>query len=499
MKLYKTGIVVALFTVLLMSCNTGNQNHVHDHGPEPVAYTRYSDYVEIFVEYKPLVVGSPSKFAAHFTLLGETFLPLSEGSVTVSLIVGEKGIRHQADTPAVPGIYRLALMPVVAGQGKLVFDIVTKSFTDQIVIDPVSVYNNEASALADQPEDNGGSDITYLKEQAWKVTFANMPVRKQPFSEVIKTNGQILSAPGDEIVIASTARGMIRFAGTNTIVGSEVKAGAILFTVSGGNLTEGNVDALYKELKAKHEKAKADFERASVLVKDKIVSQKDFLELKLQYENAQTAFNSVAKNYSDNGQTISSEITGFIKNIFVIDGQYVIAGTPLAAVSKNKVLLLQANVSQKDYHKLSSVTSAHFKTTGSDTFMSTTGLNGRIITYGKSSLSNSPYIPVTFEIDNPGELVPGSIAEVFLKTAPVQNALVVPVSSLIEEQGSYYIYVQTGGESFQKREVKPGETDGINIRLLSGANENERVVTKGAYQIKLSQASGAIPAHGHEH
>jgi membrane fusion protein, heavy metal efflux system len=61
------------------------------------------------------------------------------------------------------------------------------------------------------------------------------------------------------------------------------------------------------------------------------------------------------------------------------------------------------------------------------------------------------------------------------------------------------VYVQTGGESFQKREVKLGAADGINVQLLSGVEEGERVVTKGAYQIKLSQASGTMPAHGHEH
>jgi membrane fusion protein, heavy metal efflux system len=47
--------------------------------------------------------------------------------------------------------------------------------------------------------------------------------------------------------------------------------------------------------------------------------------------------------------------------------------------------------------------------------------------------------------------------------------------------------------------LKLGANDGLNVQILSGVSEGERVVTKGAYQIKLSQASGALPAHGHEH
>jgi multidrug efflux pump subunit AcrA (membrane-fusion protein) len=126
-------------------------------------------------------------------------------------------------------------------------------------------------------------------------------------------------------------------------------------------------------------------------------------------------------------------------------------------------------------------------------------LNGKIISYGKSAMGNSAFLSITFEIDNIGNLFPGSVAEVFLKSSPIPNALVIPVSALMEEQGNFYVYVQTGGESFQKREIKIGTGDGENVQVLSGIEEGERVVTKGGYQIKLSSASGELPAHGHEH
>ena len=81
----------------------------------------------------------------------------------------------------------------------------------------------------------------------------------------------------------------------------------------------------------------------------------------------------------------------------------------------------------------------------------------------------------------------------------IKDALVIPYSSLIEEQGNYYAYVQTSGEGFQKRELELGVNDGIYVQILSGIKKNERVVTKGAYQIKLATMSGKMPAHGHEH
>ena len=81
----------------------------------------------------------------------------------------------------------------------------------------------------------------------------------------------------------------------------------------------------------------------------------------------------------------------------------------------------------------------------------------------------------------------------------MKDVLTIPYSALLEEQGHYYAFVQTSGEGFEKRELELGINDGIDIQVISGIKENERVVSKGAYQIKLATMSGKMPAHGHEH
>lgn len=498
MKIAQKILLLCLFLIGFTSCN--NKEEVKESSSlEPLAYTLYTEKTELFVEFKPLVVGQTSKFASHFTILGENFKALTDAKITVSLIVGENGIKNSVDAPSSPGIFRLALSPKTAGTGTLVFDIVTKDFTDKITIENVVVYADMKTALAKQPEPPETGDISYLKEQAWKVEFANQAVKKQTFNDVIKTSGQILSAPGDEMIVTAKASGVVVFSGKNTIVGSAVNSGNTLFTITGADMTESNIDASVKDAKANYLKAKADYERSKLLVADKIVSEKDHQQVKLQFENAQTSYNTVSKNYSAKGQNVLSPMSGFVKNVLVTEGQFVPSGTPLATISKNKKLLVQANVSQNYFSRLSSITSANFKTPQSDVIYNTTALNGRIVSYGKSASASTPFIPVTFEIDNAGQLVSGSIIEIYLKSSTIADALVVPISALIEEQGIFYVYVQISGESFQKREVKLGASDGLNVQVLSGIVENERVVTKGGYQIKLSSASGALPAHGHEH
>jgi RND family efflux transporter MFP subunit len=183
----------------------------------------------------------------------------------------------------------------------------------------------------------------------------------------------------------------------------------------------------------------------------------------------------------------------------VSEGQYVSVGQPVASVSQNRNLVLKAEVSQKYFSKLPLIVSANFKTAYDNKTYSIESLNGRLLSYGKSNDSGTLFIPVTFSFDNKGEVVPGSLVDVYLKLQPFDGAIVIPVSALIEEQGVFFAYVQTAGESVVKRELKLGGTDGIQVQVLTGLKEGERVVTKGAYQIKLATASGAIPAHGHAH
>ncbi len=82
-----------------------------------------------------------------------------------------------------------------------------------------------------------------------------MPVKRQPFSEVIKTSGQILSAPGDEMMVTAKADGIVVFTGNKSIIGSQVNAGASLFKITGGDISTGNLDANFKEAQANYENA----------------------------------------------------------------------------------------------------------------------------------------------------------------------------------------------------------------------------------------------------
>ena len=350
-------------------------------------------------------------------------------------------------------------------------------------------HNHESKATKHSDE------IIFPKAQAAKTTFEVREIQPASFNQVIKTTGQVLAAPGDEAVIVATSNGVVSFSSNKLTEGTKVQKGQSLFQISSKDIAEGDY---YTKVKATYEAAKASYDRAEALVKDKIISQKEFESTKLEFENAKTAYNAVSNNKTAKGVSVNAPINGHMKNILVKEGEYITVGQPLATVSQNQRLVLRAEVSQRYYNAMQSVKSANFKTPYDNKVYSLEDLNGRLLSFGKTSNENSFFIPVSFEFDNKGEVIPGSFVEVYLISSPIENTLSIPVSALTNEMGIYYVYVQIDEEGYRKQEVALGANNGKEVQIIKGLHPGDRVVTQGAYQVKMASASGAIP-HGHSH
>ena len=338
-------------------------------------------------------------------------------------------------------------------------------------------------------------EIIFPKAQAAKTTFEVREIQPASFNQVVKTTGQILAAPGDEAVIVATSNGVVSFTSNKLTEGTKVQKGQSLFQISSKNIAEGDY---YTKVKATYEAAKASYDRAESLVKDKIISQKEFENTKLEFENAKTAYDAVSNNKTAKGVSVNAPINGHVKNILVKEGEYITIGQPLATVSQNQRLVLRAEVSQRYYNAMQSIKSANFKTPYDNKVYSLEDLNGRLLSFGKTSNENLFFIPVSFEFDNKGEVIPGSFVEVYLISSPIENTLSIPVSALTNEMGIYYVYVQIDEEGYRKQEVALGANNGKEVQIIKGLHPGDRVVTQGAYQVKMASASGAIP-HGHSH
>lgn len=322
---------------------------------------------------------------------------------------------------------------------------------------------------------------------------------KQPFSFIIRTGGRIMVDSKDIEVITAKTSGIVKFSDHFLFPGVRTLKGQKLFTLSGEQLADDNPELRLKQIKADLEKASANYERARSLITDRIITQEHFLDAKNDYEKILNEYNNLNGTSGESGNMITSPENGYIREIYVTEGQKISTGQPLASIVMDHNMVLKADLPPDHLDALSSIEQANFKVGYSKRIFKTGELSGKKISFGKSTGDNSFYIPVYFRMDFDPELIEGTFAEVYLIGRDIKEAIVVPNTALMEEYGKLYVFVEDEDGDFIKRYISAGNSDGEFTEVIEGLSENETIVATGAYNIKLSQMTGTAPAHSHNH
>lgn len=355
-----------------------------------------------------------------------------------------------------------------------------------------SVHTHESGDTTHSHEADGTTAIHHEGE------IETLMVIKQEFQDILKTTGVILPSREDVRMYHSPVDGFIHFTDKKMVPGSAVRIGQSLFEIRGGILSDENSDLKFQEIKLEYEKQKKNFDRAGKLIDDMIISEEEFLAIKSKYENARSRYQLYVENRNQGGQRIISKANGYMQHIIIDEGQYVKAGEKVATVITQNRLLLQADVPQNQFIELKTFTAATFTTPYSYRVYRSEALNGRLLAYGKSTDETSFFTPITFEIDHHPDLIPGSFVEINLMGKPIDETIVIPRSALMEEQGKIYVFVQHEDGDYEKQYVELGADDGEFVQVLSGLEENQKVVVVGAYYVRLSTMSSDLPdTHSH--
>jgi len=145
---------------------------------------------------------------------------------------------------------------------------------------------------------------------------------------------------------------------------------------------------------------------------------------------------------------------------------------------------------------LSTIRDANMKFTGDPNIYSLEELGGKKLSFSHMVEPGSGMVPVYFELSRT-DLIAGTFVELWLKTETIADQVVIPGSGLIEEYGNYFVYVQEGGEVYEKRNVTINGYDGKNYLVTGGIKPGEVIVSKGAMAIKVANSMGSAPVHSH--
>lgn len=481
------------------------------------AVTVFTPKSELFAEHRYLLAGLETRFAAHLTDLRD-WSPITKGRLE-AVLVGADGREEVFGVDGVlrPGIFQPVVKASATGTYQLVFRLTSPKLTDTIRAGEVTVYPDVATAAAAAPEEaEDPNEIGFLKEQQWKIPFMTQPVATGSLESGVTLQGTVKPAAGREVVISAPAAGrLVVGQGRMPQIGTRVSAGqvlAVLTPAEGADQDRAALRHAVTRAEATVKQAQFDLARAERLVAAQAAPAKRLEEARMQLTIARSELSAARDHLRAKEATLSGSagvteesyrlkapISGTIVETHGVPGASVEPGAPLYRIVDLGTVWVEARVSERDLYRISESRQAEIAVAGAPSIRIGQDRGG-LVNVGSVLDPGSRTAPVVYAVPNErGIFRIGMTAEVRALTHPTAPGPVIPEPAVVDDNGRPIAYVQTGGESFERRELKLGVMQGDRIQVLSGLKAGERVVNRGGYEIRLSTLSNAVPAHGHEH
>ena len=514
----KNTFLLAILVIALCGCGHNHSveaEHVHTHLHN---FTAYSNSNEFFMQHEGLEAGAKACITLFVTEL-ENFDPAKAVEAKATLLVS--GSEQQATaTRSKEGIFNFDLVPAKSGNGNLFFEVGDDKVRFPVKVnaaghshdhgdadhdcsshdhshDVPAVFSDVSFVAFGSQTEGAADDVAFSKEQSWKIDFATAVVEKQNFGGAVKVVAKVVATPQDFTTIVATTSGKVQFVG-NVVEGKDVVAGEPLFYLEGGDVTDNDAAVKYAEAESNYLLAKSDYERKKLLFNDMVVSERELEAAEALYKQTEARFQSLKRSFGNGKVTLKAVKNGYIASLLVSNGDYVEPGTPIATVQCNGNYNIVAELPVRFAPQLRNIADVNIVLPTGEAF-SMNAAGGSVVAVG-SAANGCNMLPLTISAGAIDGVVPGSIVTLYITSVSDTKAVVVPRTALVEEMGNFFVFVQNNPISFEKRTVEVGATDGIMVQVLEGVAAGERVVTKGAVSLKLSQGAAALDPHaGHVH
>jgi RND family efflux transporter MFP subunit len=488
-----------------------------DHGGGEIpseAVTRWGESTQLFVEFPALVVGEESRFAAHLTGL-DGHVAIDSGGVLVVLSGGGgPDERFVIEGPSVAGIFRPVVRPAHAGRRSVTLRLTSDSYNETHDMGEFDVFPTVAAAIDSVSEEpDGGGQISYLLEQQWRVPFHVEVATVRPMRPSIPAFASLEQPPEAESVMVAPHDGRIADAdGSFPVLGQSVDAGAVLFQLTTAPQSGGDLASLVLAIEQAEIRASAaqrEIERLSPLLAQGVVPERRIDEARSMLAAAESELRGARRRRASYSQSqrvdgardaldLPAPLAGSVAELFVSPGTWVAQGEQLVRIVDTARLTLSVGVAEAYLGRVTNVSGAWARLDGGEGVIDVP--RSALVSIGTEIDQETRTLPVRFSLENDdGRLFAGMHMQANLIVDEPRTSTAVPLTAVVDDSGTDVVYVQAGGESFERRAVRLGIQDGDYIEVTDGVEPGEWVVSEGAYAVKLASTSTESIGHGHAH
>lgn len=302
-------------------------------------------------------------------------------------------------------------------------------------------------------------------------------VRTQPVEPEEVADLAILSAdllPLRRATLAAEVPGVIDRVSVD--LGDRVGAGQVLARIDTRALQQqlAEAEAVYRNANSRADRADKLFERRSITEQQRLdaVAERDVAKARLG--SAELALSKSVLRAPWGGRVAAKRVEV---------GDYATPGQPLfelVAVGRLKVRA-PASAADVPFLEVGRPVSVTVELLPGETFP------GKVVRLGAELDPDSRTLAVEAEIDNPGgRLRPGMFGRMEIPRRVLPDALLVPLSAVVEFEAGRAVYVVEAGRA-ARREIELGPIVGERVVVASGLVAGERVVVSGQRQVADGQ------------
>ncbi len=316
-----------------------------------------------------------------------------------------------------------------------------------------------------------------------------------PFDTTIikKTVATGSVSPRKEVNMKSQVSGIIEK--LYIVAGQEVKQGDVIAKIKiiPNMLNIANAENRITTAQLNYDNAKLDYDRNKALFDQSVISKSDMQTFdlkinaaKVELESAQNQMQIIKEGASKTSGSASNTfvkatITGMVLDVPVKEGGQVIEsntfneGTTIASVANMGEMIFEGKLDESEVGKvqenmdivltIGAIDKESFK--AKLEYIAPKGIteNGAIQFLIRASISK----------ENSSFLRAGYSANADIILSKKDKVLAIPESALQFEKEKAFVEVETGNQVFEKRFVKTGLSDGINIEILDGIKKGDKL------------------------
>jgi HlyD family secretion protein len=330
----------------------------------------------------------------------------------------------------------------------------------------------------------------YGKSQQKPVEYqVDSPAQMTIVKKTVAT-GKVI--PRREIEVKSQVSGVVEK--LYVTAGQVVKKGATIARIQlrPNMISVSQAEAQVQSAKTSLRNQAADLVRYKSLLQQKLISDLEFnkhqTEYSLQEESVAAAENTLlllktgqSRNASNVSNMIAATIDGTVLDVPNKEGAFILetstfqAGTTLATLADMNDMIFEGLVDESEVGKLRQ---------GMELVLNIGALQGRpfkatleyISPKGVTDQGTIKFtIRAAVTLDKDLFLRSNYSANADIVLDKRENVLAINEGNMVVEDKSTFVEVQTAPQQFEKREIKTGLSDGINIEVVSGLSAGDKI------------------------